>query len=196
MTLKIAITGGIGSGKSAALACIREMGYTAFSCDEIYKEIILTPAYVQKVQAIFPSCVMDGKINRKLLSDIVFSDEKSREKLNSIAHPMIMERLELLMNTCENSLVFAEVPLLFEGGYDEQFDKIIVIVRDYEARLQDVMRRDGVNKASVIKRMQAQFSYEVNDCRMQKSNVVVVGNDKTLIDLKEELKKIIANWQT
>lgn len=196
MALKIAITGGIGSGKSAALACVREMGYTAFSCDEIYKEIILTPAYVQKVQAIFPSCVVDGKINRKALSDIVFSDEKSREKLNGIAHPMIMERLEFLMNSGENSLVFAEVPLLFEGGYEGLFDKIIVIVRDYEARIQDVMRRDGTDKISVIKRMQAQFPYEQKDCKMQTSNVVVVGNDKTLIELKMELEKIITNWQS
>lgn len=193
MALKIAITGGIGSGKSAALACVREMGYTAFSCDEIYKEIAAAPDYVQKVQAIFPSCVMDGKINRKLLSDIVFSDEKSREKLNSVAHPLIMERLDFLMNECKNNIVFAEVPLLFEGGYEAKFDKIIVLVRECEKRIKAVIERDGVEKTSVEKRMQAQFSYEENDVRMQRENIVILRNNGTLADLKEKIKKIIEN---
>ena len=65
---KIAITGGIGSGKSLVGSYLKKQGYPVFSCDEIYKEIFDTNEYVQLIERAFPSTVKDGKIDRKILS--------------------------------------------------------------------------------------------------------------------------------
>ena len=111
--LKIAITGGIGSGKSTAIAHIKELGYPVFSSDEIYRDILRSKAYIQKIRSVFPEVVKEVEIDRKALASVVFSNDQAREQLNSIAHPMIMEKLLSEMNSTNSSLVFAEVPLLF-----------------------------------------------------------------------------------
>ena len=69
----IAITGGIGSGKSSAAQFLLEMGYPVFSCDEIYREVILSPDYIQKVTTLFPECIVEGSIDKKILARIVFT---------------------------------------------------------------------------------------------------------------------------
>ena len=82
MKQKIAITGGIGSGKSIVAKILREKGYTVYSCDEIYKEVIISPTYIQQVGKEFPSCIEKGEINRKLLAAIVFNNSQKLNRLN------------------------------------------------------------------------------------------------------------------
>ena len=91
--MKIAITGGIGSGKSVVVTLLKESGYAVFSCDEIYKEIILSRKYVQKIEELFPEAVVNGQIDRKKLGEIVFADEEKRKHLNTLSHPIIMQSL-------------------------------------------------------------------------------------------------------
>ena len=74
MGKKIAVTGGIGSGKSTVLTLLKNLGYPVFSCDEIYREITESQAYVKEIETLFPSCVENGTINRKALAEIVFND--------------------------------------------------------------------------------------------------------------------------
>ena len=76
MKKKIAVTGGIGSGKSTVCKLIENMGYSVFSCDKIYQNIIHSKRYVQEIERVFPSVVKQGEIDKKLLSEIVFSNEK------------------------------------------------------------------------------------------------------------------------
>ena len=113
MGKKIALTGGIGSGKSTVLSILKQMGYPVYSCDEIYREILESQAYVKKVEALFPSCIESGRINRGKLAEIVFKDEEKRKKLNALAHPLIMKTLIERMES-EPNLSVAEVPLLWE----------------------------------------------------------------------------------
>ena len=96
MVKKIAITGGIGSGKSLVLECIKEWGYPVFSCDEIYKELLQTKEFSQKITAAFPTCVKDEKIDRKELANIVCNNKEQLELLNKISHPIIMKTFTLL----------------------------------------------------------------------------------------------------
>ena len=80
--LKIAVTGGIGSGKSFALQYIASLGFPVFSCDEIYKQVILSKEYIEKIQQVFPECVIENQINRKKLAEIVFSNDAQMKQLN------------------------------------------------------------------------------------------------------------------
>ena len=84
MGKRIAITGGIGSGKSSVVKYLATQGFSTFSCDEIYAKVLSEPAYVQEMAKLFPSAVVDGRIDKKILSSIVFNDNVARERLNAL----------------------------------------------------------------------------------------------------------------
>ncbi len=193
MKKKIAITGGIGSGKSSVLHILGEMGYPIFSCDEIYREIIDIPEYIQKIESIFPECIVDGKIDRKILSKTVFQNKEMLTKLNSIAHPLIMQRLLERMNESASETVFAEVPLLFEGNYENLFDKIIVVLRNPTKRIQSVVERDQISPIEVKNRISTQFDFDSpkNAIRLKNCNVIFLKNEGDLSALKNKIENLV-----
>ena len=184
---KIAITGGIGSGKSTVAKQIALLGFPVFSCDEIYRELLQDNAYIAQISRVFSDVVKEGVIDKKALSRRVFSSETDRKRLNSIAHPLIMERLYARMSACTNELVFAEVPLLFEGGYENDFAHIIVVRRNDEERIESVMKRDGVSKAEVLARLSVQFDYK----DIKNKNVYFIDNDSGIEELELKTKQMI-----
>ncbi len=192
---KIAITGGIGSGKSTVLQLLKEMGYPVFSCDELYREVIRSQLYIQKIADIFPAVIENGEINRKRLAAEVFSDKKKREKLNATAHPLIMRQLMKKMDVIENKFVFAEVPLLFEGNYECLFDAVIVVQRKIEDRIRFVCLRDGLTEQQAKERIAAQFDYHAVEShpKFKQCNAYILLNETEKEALTIPLKKIISN---
>ncbi len=193
MGKKIAITGGIGSGKSTVSRRIKEAGYPVFSCDELYKNILRNPTYVQKVAARFPTCVTNGEIDRAKLASVIFKNERERAALNSIAHPLVMQALFSRMEESESRLVFAEVPLLFEGNFQSQFDKVIVVLREKERRIASVVRRDGLLPAEVEDRILAQFDYQSKEAEkiFKEGEVILIENNQTEEELNKKIDKIL-----
>ncbi|MGN0805923.1 MAG: dephospho-CoA kinase, partial [Candidatus Coproplasma sp.] len=152
--IRIAVTGGIGSGKSTACKIINSLGYPVYSCDEAYKSVLQDGQTVETLEREFGSQILnaDGSLDRFALSAIVFGDEKKLEKLNKITHPKIFEKIfELSEN--DSGIVFYEVPLLFEGGYQSLFDEVLVILRDRQQRINCVIERDGLKEEEVISRL-------------------------------------------
>lgn len=190
---KIAITGGIGSGKSKVLSIIQNADYPVFSCDEIYKNVIVDEKYIKKIAEIFPTAVIDGKIDRKILGEMVFSDDENRKKLDAIAHPLIMQRLVEEMSLVKSDIAFAEVPLLFEGGFQSFFDGIIVVKRDKQLRIDGIEIRDNLDKKSIEDRISAQFDYDCTDNQaiLEKNNVKFILNNGSVDELKEQVNLII-----
>ncbi len=183
---KFAITGGIGSGKSAVSEIIRRQGYAVFSCDEIYKELLLKPSFIEKISSEFDGVLnFDGTINRKKLSEKVFGDSAALEKLNAITHPAIMK--EVLKKCSGESIAFAEVPLLFENGFERYFDGVIVVLRDTEERIAAVLKRDNLTRESVISRIKSQLNYDNNSF----AKYYVIHNDGNFEDLKQKTKEIL-----
>ena len=190
---KVAITGGIGSGKSKVLSIIQNADYPVFSCDEIYKKVIVDEKYIKKIAEIFPTAVIDGKIDRKILGEMVFSDDENRKKLDAIAHPLIMQRLVEEMSLVKSGIAFAEVPLLFEGGFQSFFDGIIVVKRDKQLRIDGIETRDNLDKKSIEDRISAQFDYDCTDNQaiLEKNNVKFILNNGSVDELKEQVNLII-----
>ena len=193
MTKKIAITGGIGSGKSTVLSLLKNGGYSVFSCDEIYKQLLLDREYIEKIEKLFPSAVQNRQIDRQILANIVFKDKQALEILNGVAHPLIMERLYENMQNCTDMLAFAEVPLLFEGNYQSRFDAVIVVQRDKEERLVAIMERDCLNREEAMQRISAQFDYDspVAQKLFSNPNVFLLSNEGTELQLRHNLQKIL-----
>ena len=183
---KIAITGGIGSGKSLLSDILKGMGYVVYSCDEIYREMLQEKEYLSLLNKYFPDCFIGGSLlDKKLLAERVFSNEENRKKLESLAHPIIMQRLLAQMEG--KGIVFAEVPLLFEGGYEGLFDYVIALVRSQEERVKAVMERSGLTQEEVLRRMQSQF----DPARLSGKDCIIVENNGTKEELTQRAKEII-----
>lgn len=195
MCKKIAITGGIGSGKSLVLQCIRELGYPAYSCDDIYKEISGDAQYIEKIKEFFPECIRNNIFDRKKLSDIVFNNRERLERLNQISHPLIMRELHERMNQSKAKLLFAEVPLLFEEGFEKDFDETIYVKRNLEKRIRAVILRDKTDRLSVIKRIQRQFDPDsaIGKEKLKSSNVHILENDADVENVKIWLNNFIVS---
>lgn len=178
---KIAITGGIGSGKSTVAKIIKEQGYTVYSCDEIYDDLLKDNTFLAKIAAQFSSVILpDGTLDRQKLSEIVFNDKSALNKLNFITHPAIME--EFFKRAEDKVLCFCEVPLLFENGFETLFNDVLVILRDKRERINFICRRDGIDENAALKRINSQFNYD--NCSFAK--YYVIHNDANLNDLKQK----------
>ena len=189
MKKRIAVTGGIGSGKSLVCKILKELGQECYSCDEIYRLLWGEESYQKELLSLFPAIEKDGKADKELLAALVFQDKNALRQLNAFAHPKIMSRLYALMNECERELVFAEVPLLFEGGYEKDFDFVIVVLRDKAERILSTAQRDCLPVQAVTKRIAAQFDYDTIE-RTNKG-YIFIENDRSIANLQEKVRSIL-----
>ena len=91
--MKIAVVGGIGSGKSEVMKKVASMGAATLSADEINASLLTSPDYIASLQSLFPTAVKDGVVDKHALAEIVFADETSRKALNALAHPLILKKI-------------------------------------------------------------------------------------------------------
>ncbi len=177
----IALTGGIGSGKSSALSYLKSQGFTTLSCDEVCRELYKKRSVKRKLQKMFPTAV-DGKlflrINRTELSELVFNDYKNYNLLYSYTTPLILKATLKKMKKFKTDAVI-EVPLLFECTASEHFDGIIVILRDKQKRIFAVTERSSLTEEQVEKRMARQIDYDEYDF----SRYSVVYNNGSKVEL-------------
>ena len=191
--IKVAITGGIGSGKSTVCEWIAELGHPVFSCDTIYKQLYPTEEFQRELRLAFPACVKDGIVDKTLLTKTVFSDNLALEKLNRLSHPRIMARLYAEMEKVNAPISFAEVPLLFEEGLDNAFDYVIVVLRNLEDRIAAVIERDGADRSAVLARIQNQWDYDLpqNRARLQEAKFFIIENRTNIQELRIEVQDIL-----
>lgn len=189
--LTIAVTGGIGSGKSEVCRIIEDKGYPVIYADKISRGVTQTQR-VSKLIAMEFGLDLDnsGGFDRKQLADIVFSDNKKLEKLNRLTHPLIIEEMFRRINEFKG-LVFAEIPLLFESGTQELFDRVVIVERDIKKRVLSVMERDGLSEAEVLARIKNQQNY-VN---FPKNEHTVIYNDGNLESLNISVENLLNEIQ-
>lgn len=175
----IAITGGIGSGKSQAMKILYDNGYIVLSCDDF------TPlAYEDKKIKEF-LIENFGSADKNQIKKIVFNSPELYKKLTSVVTKKVFELTIKKANEIGGK-VFIEVPLLFECGYQNLFDAVIVITRDKAKRLEAVKIRSNLSENEVLSRMNAQFNYDSSDL----SSFYVIENDDTIERLKDKILSV------
>ncbi len=188
---KIAITGGIGSGKSTVSEIIRKMGYVVVSADKVYSELLLNEDFVKEICGLMNISPIekDGRItiDRKALSALVFSDKTQLSRLNDFTHPRIMDEIFRRSEGVE-PLFFAEVPLLFERGYETEFDNVFVVRRQLDLRLSGTAKRDGKTEAEIRKVIDNQFDYEGNKSGYKS---IIIENNGTIHELETEVSEAV-----
>jgi dephospho-CoA kinase len=137
----LGLTGGIGSGKSTALAYLHELGAATISSDDIVHDLYATADVVDRIREHFGDAVVDGAggISRPALAGIVFSNEGELRWLEDLLHPFVREAVAVWIESQQKArprpaLMVVEVPLLFETGFDQRFDYIMLITAPDDVR--------------------------------------------------------------
>ncbi len=186
--LKVAVTGGIGSGKSTLIKILSELGYLTISCDDEIKKMYQEKEIVDNLKTMFPEAVENGELNKTIISKIVFEKKERLKKLNGYMHPIVLKRcFERANSESKNGVAFIEVPLLFEGGLENQFDKVIVVLRDKEQRIESVVNRSKLNREEIEERINNQIDYDKKDF----SKYIVIKNNGDIYEHKEKIIPLI-----
>lgn len=185
----VAITGGIGSGKTTVALTFRRFGYPTISCDEITERVYKIPKVRKELKRAFPNAVSGRfrvKVDKKAISDAVFTDQAKYLELKRIVTDRIFD-LAIKRAKKIKGLVFIEVPLLFEGNYQNCFDSVVVVKRQTESRISAVCKRSNLSRQEVLDRMAKQVDYETFDF----SPYYVINNDGDLEYLSVCVQDII-----
>lgn len=156
----IAITGGIGSGKSVVARILSVMGYECFDCDSEAKAIMDSSREIMEllVSDIHPRAVENGIINRKVIADTVFSDKAKLRRLNAIVHGAVKDEICRRISITSSYPFFIETAILYESGIDRMVDEVWLVEADIETRISRVMNRNKMSRREVIARIESQDS--------------------------------------
>ena len=159
---RIALTGGIATGKSHVITRLREHGVPVVDADVLSRESVAagSPGLGAVVARFGPTILgPDGTLDRARLGAIVFSDPEARRDLEAIVHPFVRQGIEDFFGALPVSEPFAvaDVPLLYETGRNDRFGAVIVVACTPEAQLERVMARDALTRADAERRIASQW---------------------------------------
>ncbi|MFM7492221.1 MAG: dephospho-CoA kinase [Actinomycetota bacterium] len=189
--LNVALTGGIGSGKSAVAEMLEECGAVIIDSDQLARDVIErgTPGFEAVLAAFGDRILTDGEIDRSTLAEIVFHNESERKTLESIIHPLVREAAEALTrNLPTNSVVINQIPLLVETDGAKRFDHVVTISASEEMRRKRLIQR-GLKDYEITKRMQAQ----VDDASRESVADSIIINEGSLEDLRRNVEELWRN---
>ena len=191
--MKVGLTGGIGCGKSTASVVLAELGAQIFDADGEAKIMINKNSTVQnELVAEFGTDIMGpgNEINLKKLGRIAFQDEDHQMRLNSVIHPyiynLIDEQFEKISSKNEHSMFVVDGALIYESGYDQHLDYVIVITALMKNRMERAMARGTLSRQEILQRIDLQWSEE------EKTGLAdfVINNDSTEENLQKEITDI------
>lgn len=189
--LKIAVTGGIGSGKSTVCDFIKSEGFPVIYADDISKEILSSEKSIQKkiIKEFGEESFIDDKPNVEFLSEIVFSDPQKVKNINSILHPPTIKKIEKLCEKFlqQNNLVFVEAALIYEAEMEDLFDYILLVAAPEEDRINRTMKSKGLDHSEVVKRIKNQLPEE----KKKKLADFVIENSGTIEELKSKINFVL-----
>lgn len=189
MSFILGVTGSIATGKSTVTTYLREQGFAIIDADQISREVVQANTLgLEAIVTYFGETILtkDKELDRKKLGDIVFSDETKRQELNTILKEFIrksfMDKLAEFKSQQEPVIV-CDIPLLYEAGYDELMDSIMVVYVPEDIQCQRLMARDQLSEKEARKRMSSQMSIEDKKKRAD----VVINNEGTRADTYKQV---------
>jgi dephospho-CoA kinase len=161
-TRRVALTGGIATGKSHIRARLQKLGVPTIDADTLAREAVAPgSAGLAAVAQRFGAGVLnaDGSLDRPALGRVVFADALARRDLEAIIHPQVRRLTDAWFESLDRTTPFAvaDIPLLFEVGRDKDFDVVIVAACEPETQVRRVIQRDGVTEIEARQRLAAQL---------------------------------------
>nr|WP_276932693.1 dephospho-CoA kinase [Globicatella sulfidifaciens] len=187
---KIGITGGIATGKTTVSHYLRQKGYTVVDADEAARAVVAPMSLgIDKVIDAFGHQMVksDGQLDRELLGSVIFKDEAKRDQLNHLLHPLIMDWMDQQIAKAETEIVFVDVPLLYEVGYDQKVDQVWLVYVNRLTQLQRLMERNHLTEQEANQRIDSQWSLEA---KKEKADVVI-NNEGDLDALYRQIDQLL-----
>lgn len=187
--INIAITGGIGSGKSAVTEYLMQSGYTVIDADKMSREMTAAggkamPYILEKFGPEFIN--PDGSLNRPAMRDLVFRDPKYMKLLEEGTTAVVIADIEKIKKEAEeagNKVLFYDIPLLFEQHKEDDYDLVWVVTADRDLRIRRIITRDHLNEEIVELMISSQAEEEY---RLSKADLVLYNNG-TFDDLHAQI---------
>lgn len=192
--LKVGLTGGIGAGKSVVAKVFEVMGIPIYKADEAAKRLMESnPDLIQSITNLFSEkAYINGKLNRKYIAEIVFTDKEKLKTLNSLVHPFTIQDGLNWMNAQTSPYAIKEAALIFESGSQGEFDHIIGVFAPINVRINRTIKRDHSSRESILERIENQIEDRI---KMKLCDDVIINDDQQLIipqvlAIHEKLTKI------
>lgn len=181
-SLLVALTGGIGCGKTTVLNEFRKLGIPCFVADEVAGAYYSDPAFLTQIRVLFGDRVFrpDGTVDKKAIASIVFADPAMLQRLNALVHPRVWDDfVHFASQHTDAPYILFESAIVYEYGFDRLVDKVICVYLEKEERLRRLELRDHATRAQLEARMANQLSAEE---KMMRADYVVLnyeGNPRT-----------------
>ena len=196
--LKVALTGGIGSGKSEVSTLFSKWGAYIFDADTIAKQILDKNKTAQNELILeFGSDVIsaEGIIDKKKLSRVAFQNEFNQLKLNTIIHPYVFKEIDLCFESIiekgNHDIFIVDAALIYESGADIHMDYVIVVTSHLRIRTERVMKKGDLSRDEFLKRVELQWP-EKDKIEMAD---FIIYNNASKDELKKEAKKVYNQLQ-
>ena len=188
--IRIALTGSIGMGKSTVAKMFERAGVPVFDADAIVRELQGPGGgLLDKIGELFPGCVRCGTLDRDCLAEIVLADREKLAVLEGIVHPAVQKAREDFIALHRNAAVLVfEIPLLFETGGENEFDKIVVVSAPGDVQRTRTLQRPGMSIAKLESILERQLPDE--EKRRRSDFVVDTGTD--LSTTERQVRDILA----
>lgn len=166
--LKVALTGGIATGKSYVLARLQNRGIATIDADNIVHDALgagtpVTTHIAEKFGSVFLK--PDGSVDRALLAANVFTDARTRREVEAIVHPIVYATIQQWFESINRPVGVASIPLLYETGREKDFDFVVVTVCPPDVQLQRILARDRMSEQEARQRIAAQMPAEEKAAR-------------------------------
>ena len=196
--LKVALTGGMGTGKSEVSALFSKWGAYIFDADTIAKKILSENKTAQKdIISEFGSDVISikGNIDNKKLGRVAFKNEHNQLKLNTIIHPYVFKEIDLcferILELGKHEIFIVDAALIYESGADTHMDYVIVVTSHLKIRTERVMKRGIINRDDFLKRVELQWP-EKDKIDMAD---FIIHNNGSMNNLNQEAKNVYNQLQ-
>tara|TARA_B100000963_G_scaffold276064_1_gene244326 strand:+ start:23358 stop:23960 length:603 start_codon:yes stop_codon:yes gene_type:complete len=176
----IGLTGGIGSGKTFVANIFKRLGIPVFNADYEAKKIMHQSLDLKnKIKRAFGDEIYkDNQLQKKILSKLIFNNEKKLSLLNSLVHPFVFKRFNQWCLNSKSPILLKESAILFESYSNRKCDKVICVVASKFIRIDRVMKRDSVDKNHVQSIISSQISQQE---KVKKSDYLIYNNESELI---------------
>ena len=171
----VALTGGIGCGKTTVLNEFRKRGIPCFVADEVAGRYYLEADFLEQIRALFGASVItaEGQADKRAIASKVFNDRQALPKLNQLIHPRVLDDLRRFAQEHSDApYVLFESAILYESGFDRVADKVVCVYLGMEDRIERLQLRDGATREQLMERMKNQSSA---DDIMMKADYVVLN---------------------
>ena len=186
--LIVALTGGIGSGKSTVGELFQQLGAVVVDSDQLAREVVERGSlgFEQIVTLFGDEILKNGEINRSLLAEIVFKDPAKRKNLEQITHPLIRKAFaDVVAKSGDQAIVINQIPLLVESKYEYNFDHVITVSTSEDKRIARLLAKEYTQE-----QIQNRMNSQVSDADREKIADSIIQNNESEKELLPQVEKI------